>query len=240
MTQSRIRHVVLALAIFLSQLLATDSILAQLPKTTSASRWLFPRGNSEGTQSQFSTSKPQNLDSFSLKWSTNAIAGDVQPLIGNLIDNSELVPTNPYAPLEICAVIAGQLVTIDATGRTKGLTRLPPFVRSVSVIMDSSALPIELYRRFPSMLGLETIERRDTTDSLALGYIAAYDSTADSIAILKNLTIDVRPFAPNLFASVKPVCALPYGADQIMVHAVVNMSAPTLSSIPPQVPFFEE
>ncbi len=238
MTRICFRHVVLCVSILLGIGYAATPVAAQLPTAASAARWLFPRGNSEGTQSQFSSGLAQTLDSFNLKWSTNAIAGDVQPLIGNLINNTQLAPAYPYAPLEICAVIAGQLITLDATGRTATKTRLPAFVRSVSVILDSSSLPIELYKKYPSMLGLETIERRDTTDSLAVGYLAAYDSTADSIAILKNLSVDVRPYAPNLFASIKPVMALPYGADQLMIHAIVDMSAPVIPSSPSNVPFF--
>ncbi len=238
MTSSRFALSTLVAALLLFFCLFGMSAFAQLPRAASPSRWLYPAGNSEATHSQNSASRAQNLDSFQLKWSTNAIAGDVQPLIGNIIDNTQLVPSYPFAPLEITAVIAGQLITLDATGRTRTITRLPPFVQAVSVLLDSASLPTELYKRYPSILGLETIERRDTTDSLALGYIAGFDATADTIAILKNLTIDVRPFAPNLFASITPVYAQPFGANQIMVHAVVNMSTPTIPAIPPSLPFF--
>ncbi len=223
--------------VFVVLALSASRSFAQLPFSTSPAQWLYPRGNAEATLSQKNLGGPQSPDSLSLKWSSNAIAGDVHPLVANIINNLKLVPTYPFAPLEISAVIAGQLVTIDATGRTKTITRLPSFVRSISVALDSSCIPLELYKKYPAILGLETIERRDTTDSLALGYLAAYDTTADTISILKRLTIDVRPFAPNLFASIKPIFGRSV-SNQLVVHAIVNMSSPTIPSPPSSLPYF--
>ncbi len=213
---------------------------AQLPTAASPARWVYPDGNSEATRNQPTPSAKQNLDSVVIKWSTNAIAGDVRPLIGNIINNNKLSPNNPFAPLEIAAVIGGKLVIVDATGRNKPPSVLPPFVRSVSVLLDSASLPQQVYSLFPSLIGLESIENAKPVgeqDSIAYSYIAGYDTTRDSIVVLKRLALDVRPYDPNLFAGIKPVFGRPLG-NQVVISAIVSMSNPTIPSIPSITPFF--
>lgn len=230
-------------ALFIALILfcaAASSLYAQYPVAASPARWIYPLGNSEATRLQSIPSAPQRFDTLILKWASKSIAGDVEPLIGNIIDNPKLTPVNPFAPLEIVAVIGGQLVLIDATGRSRTPVNLPPFVRGVSVLLDSSMLPLKLYEDFPSLIALESIENnkeKDNVDSLAYSYLFGFDKRADSIAFIKRLVLDVRDYNPNLFAGIKPVFGHAMGND-LQVHAIVNMSTPTIPDPPLPTPFF--
>ncbi|MFM8178115.1 MAG: hypothetical protein ACKOAG_02890, partial [Candidatus Kapaibacterium sp.] len=117
-------------------------------------------------------------------------------------------------------------------------TRLPSFVASASAIFDETRLPAIVSARYPGIIALESIERRDSKDSLAVAYLAAVDSAADSLTIIKRLTVDVAPFSPNLFASVRPFHAEAQGAST-SIFCTVDMSSPTVdTSSGRRLPFF--
>lgn len=219
-------------------LASTHFTLVAQPRTTaSPARWTSPKGSWESTRSQFVGSSPQSLDSLVLRWSSNRIAGDIHPLIGNVLNDS-VMPGNLFSPQEILAVVGGDLLVLDATGRVAKTTRLPSFVSAVSAVFDENQLPAGVSSRYPSVIALETIERRDSKDSLAVAYLAALDSASDSIAIVKRLTIDVAPFSPNLFAAIRPFFAEAQG-NSTSVYCSVDMSSPVVdTSAGSSLPFF--
>lgn len=210
---------------------------AQLPVASSPAKWLYPLGNSEATRTQDFPSARQTFDTIVRKWSTAAIAGDIEPLIGNIINNPKLAETNPYAPQEIVAVVGGQLIILDATGRTQRPIRLPSFIRSVSCLLDSSVLPTNIYAKFPSLIALESIENKNVQDSLAFGYIYGHDTLSDSVAFIQRLAVDIRPYSPNYYAGIKPVFATPQG-NSLLVTSIANTSIPTIGDAPPLIPYF--
>lgn len=224
---------------FLCTILASThpALVAQPRTTASSARWTSPKGSWESTRSQFVGSFPQPLDSLVLRWSTNSIAGDIQPLVGNVLNDSVL-PGNVFSPQEILAVVGGDLLILDATGRVAKRTRLPSFVSAVSAVFDENQLPTDVSSRYPSVIALETIERRDSKDSLAVAYLAALDSASDSIAIVKRLTVDVAPFSPNLFAAIRPFFAEAQG-NSTSVYCSVDMSSPVVDTLAgSSIPFF--
>lgn len=203
----------------------------------SPSNWLYPDGNMQGTKNIFLPSDKQSLDSFKIKWSTPDISGDVKPLIGNIINNPKLGPSFKWAPNEMAAVVSGEIITIDASGRTGKKSSLPPYVKSISVLFDT--LRPEIIPVVPGqvVLGLETIEVENLKDSLAYAYICGFDHGIDTIGILKRLAIDLRDYKPNIFASIKPVFGRKEGND-FLVYATVNMTKPTITANPGPTPFF--
>ncbi len=216
---------------------ALFTLHAQPLTTSSPARWTTPRGPLEANRSQSFPSVPQRLDSLIMRWSSTSLAGDIQPLIGNVINDAAL-PGNPYAPQEIMAVVGGELLVVDAMGRMAKRTRLPSFVSSASAVFDENNLPAGVSARYPGIIALESIERRDTKDSLAVAYLAALDSAADSLAIIKRLTINVAPFSPNLFASIRPFFAEAQGTST-SVFCTVDMSSPSVDSTSgKRLPFF--
>jgi hypothetical protein len=203
-------------------------VQAQPATNSSPARWTTPRGTYEASRAQPFSSSPQALDSLILRWSTNRIAGDVHPLVANVVNDS-VIPGNSYAPQEIVAVVGGELLMIDANGRVRNQTRLPAFIKSASAIFDDSQLPASVSALYPAVVALESIERRDSKDSLAVAYLAAFDAVADTAAIIKRLTLDVAPFAPNLFASIRPFFAKAQG-NNTTVFCTVDMSSPVVDT----------
>jgi hypothetical protein len=194
----------------------------------SPSNWLYPNGNSEATKQQIEKSGAQEIDSLRIKWSTSSISGDVQPLIGNIINNSKLFPDFKYAPNEIVAVMAGRIIVVDAKGNTHRVTNhYNPFFKNVSCLFDTNSTGLNYSTTSPQILGIEMIEFENKFDSLAYTFIAGFDNKADTIRMLKRLAIDLRPYKPNTFASIKPVYGKRIGQD-IFIYATVNMSKPAI------------
>jgi hypothetical protein len=209
---------------------------------SSPARWLYPNGNLEATRHQTLRSGSQLFDTIKLKWKTPFLSGQIQPLVGNIVDNRKLSIDNPYSPNEIVALVGGRLIVIDATGRTIVDVSAPDFARQASLIIDSLAMPSTLYGRFSSMVALETIEAKDAdstnSDSLCSTYIFAYDNINRSFDIIKQLTLDVRPYTPNLFASIRPVYARRNPTNTAsQIHCIVSMSSPDLFE-PKSTPYF--
>ncbi len=203
----------------------------------SPSNWLFPDGNSEGTHAQKTISGVQPLQELSLKWSSPAIAGDVQPLIGNIINNSKINSLYPYAPNEIVAIMGDKIVMLDAVGRTLE-TPFPITVsgiKSVSCLFDTTDPYINSFPGNSVVLGLETMETENLTDTLALTYLAGFDNVLRIFRMINRYAIDLRPFNPNYFAGIKPVFGKKTNSD-VSVYSIVNMSNPSTTFTYP--PFF--
>lgn len=205
--------------------------------SASPSNWLYPYGNAEATRQQPQVSAPQSFDSIGVKWISGAIYGDIQPLIGNIVNNPRIIPTTLWAPNEITAVIGGNLVVLGGDGRTVASQPLPPFVKNVSVLFDSTFLLPDAFTIFPVIMGLEIIEHEAGLDSAARGYIAGYSTDSSRIEIIKRLAVDLRPYTPNNSASVMPVFGRSNGTD-MTVYSVVNMNNPQVFFSPTTDPPF--
>jgi hypothetical protein len=214
----------------------SNPLFAQV-NLASPSNWLYPDGNSEGTHTQKISSGIQPLKELALKWSSSAIAGDVQPLIGNIINNNKINSLYTYAPNEIVAVMGDKIVMLDATGRTieTDLPKTVTGIKSVSCLFDTTDLYINSVPGNTVVLGLETMEMQNFTDSLAFSYLAGYDNVLRIFRILNRLAIDLRPYKPNIFASVKPVFGQKTNSD-VSIYSIVNMSNPSATITNP--PFF--
>ena len=214
--------------------LSVPNLPSQMP--ASHSNWLYPHGNMQGTlYNPWSSEIWQAIDRFTIKWSTPAISGDVQPLIGNIIDNKKLMGSFRYAPNEIVAVVGGKLIVVDARGKVWGNTQLPPFIQNVSVLFDSTLATVTNNVNNLVVMGLETIVYENMRDSLAFAYIAGFNQPADSVALLKRLAIDLRPYSPNISASIKPF----FGKreqNNMVVYTTVNMVSPLVPSTPSFIP----
>lgn len=189
-------------------------------------QWPTPRGAYPAMPVQTVASAPQSLQAFVLKMRSTDIAGDIQPIIADIIPNPPLGRRFPFSPLEIAAVAGGKLITLDASGSITYRSALPPYARAVSFVADSSLLPLQLRSRMPSVLLLETAEHYAPQDSLAVAYVAGYDPAADSVAIITRLAYDLRPTVPNLAAWVRPVFATTV-SNSLVVYAAIGMTSPS-------------
>lgn len=205
--------------------------------SASPSNWLYPYGNAEATRQQFQRSGTQSFDSVSVKWISTDIYGDVQPLVGNIVNNPKIVPSNPWAPNEIAAVIAGRLVVLGGNGKTVASAALPSFIKNVSVLFDSTALLPDAFTIFPVIMGLEVIEHEAGIDSVARTYVAGYSTNSSQIEIIKRVAVDLRPYAPNNSASIAPVFGRSDGTEMTL-YSVVNMSNPSVFSSSDVTPQF--
>lgn len=198
----------------------------------SPANWLFPQGNSEALNVQVQPSfLPQSMDSLAVKWVSDELYGDIQPLVGNLVSNEKLISTLPYGPNEIAAVASNggssEVVIIGGDGKVLSRRPAPRFVSNISVLFDSLALLPSTFTTFPVVMGLEVLEHDGGSDSLAHAYVAAYDGINDTIQLIKRLTIDLRDYAPNNSASVRPVLGRSDGSE-MLVYAIVNMNRPNV------------
>lgn len=203
----------------------------------SPANWLYPDGNVSASKKCYTKSGKQRVDSMAIKWSSPAISGDVQPLIGNIINNVKLSDDFLFAPNEIAAVIGDSLVILDAMGKTRSKLHVPNFVKGISVLLDTLQTGPSSQTMLPVIMGLETIESQDTFHT-AKAYLAGYYSNFDSAVMLRTLTLDLNNYNPNFAASVKPVFGkiTPNG---YYVYATVNMSKPFVSDpIPLNAPYF--
>ncbi len=206
--------------------LINDKLDAQIYPASPAN-WLYPKGNPEGTRRVLFPSQSQSLDSFVVKWSTDVIAGDIEPLIGNIINNGKLFDSFPYAPNEMAAVIGNDIIVVDGAGRTfiKRKSDDIKLIKGISVLMDTLNTGINYTTQNPVVMGLETIESQ-SEDTLAFAYLAGFDAISNNSKILKRLAIDMRLYKPNIFAGVKPIYSKKNG-DDLIIYATMNISKPT-------------
>ncbi len=233
LTKMRLNKLNLIRILITLGLLLNFKLMSQSP-LASPSCWLFPNGNQSATRYISVPSSRQNIDSFIIKWSSPYIAGDVQPLIGNLINNPKIKNEFRWSPNEIAAIIGDELLILEATGRKKPNTTLPPFIRGISFLFDTLSPMPGAISNFPLSMGLESIEYMNTKDSLAFAYLASFNHKYDTLSIIKRLAIDLREFSPNLFASIKPILGHQVGSN-FNIFATVNMSKPDNT---PNIPYF--
>ncbi len=214
------------------------SVLAQ-NFLSSPSYWLFPEGNPEATRFQAIKSQPQDLTRFTIKWRTNAIAGNVVPLVGNIIDDAKIDNSFPFAPNEIVSVVGGKIVVVDTKGFPHKLNNSNiPFIKNIGFLFDTLSSTFYPNPTSTLVLGLETIEFENPKDTLAYTYIAGFDSRSDSVALIKRIVVDLRKYKPNIFASLRPFFGKRIGND-FFLFSSANMFYPTVaSSNPPTAPFF--
>ena len=206
------------------------------------SNWLYPDGNLNATLFNAVPSNQQFIDSFSVKWTTPYISGDVKPLIGNLVRSNPLSGFI-FEPNEIVAVMGDEIVMLSGTGSLLKRSSFPNFVtgiKSISCLIDPNSDGPDDFTNDTLIMALEGIEQFNplSTDSLAYSYLFGYNRDRDSIIPLKRLALNLRPFNPNIFASIKPL----YGksiSGRLMIYASVNMTLPKITDIfASEPPFF--
>jgi hypothetical protein len=229
---AKARKIYIAAVILMTFLLPLKTI-AQINQASSAN-WLFPKGNASGTRHIGVRSGAQIIDSMRVKWSTAEISGDVQPLIGNIINNGRLIDNFPAAPNEIVAVMGDSIVVLGAGGQPKK-SSMPAYVKDVSVLIDTLATQVNTATTRPLILGLESIEFESPEEKLAFSYLAGFDHGSDTVRVLKRLAVDLRDYDPNYFASITPVFGKRAGGETV-VFATVNMSDPAAPDPNPVLP----
>ncbi len=201
------------------------------------SNWLFTEGNVSATKQNPYPSISQSFDSLVIKWSTPLISGEVQPLIGNIINNPKLNSNFLYSPNEMAAVMGNRIVLINGTGKLAKVYEFPEFVRgvkSLNFLLDTLSTDIR-GSNLPVLLLTESMET--SYDSIAHSYIFGYDAKRDTILIARRLAIDMRAYKPNIYASIKPFAGKLYG-NEVQIYATVNTHTPELiSQNPPFTPF---
>ncbi len=212
----------------------------------SPANWRYPNGNSSATKYISQKSEKQDIDSFLVKWSNPDISGDVQPLIGNVVNNGKLMNEFRYAPNEIAAVIGDELIVLSGAGRLLGKSSfsdgmsgvIPQGIKGISLLFDSTSAGVGLQEQGIMQMALETIEYHNP-DSLAYSYVAGFDSETNNPIMLRRLAIDLREFAPNVSASIKPVFAKNENGEHLL-YATVNMAYPEISGAgnPASAPYF--
>jgi hypothetical protein len=197
----------------------------------SPSNWLYPEGNLQATLNNPVASTIQIIDSFSVKWSTPYISGDVKPLIGNIVQNKPLF-NFLYEPNELIAVMGDEIVIINGTGSLIKKTKFPSYVngiKGISCLIDTNSTSFQDVIYGPVIIGMEGIEQFNPQDkdSLAYSYIFGFNGKTDSILPLKRLAVNLRPYSPNIYASIKPICGKKVN-NRLMIYATVNMTRPKI------------
>ncbi|GAB5464908.1 MAG: hypothetical protein Kapaf2KO_03440 [Candidatus Kapaibacteriales bacterium] len=207
----------------------------------SPANWMYPAGNAAAVRNVEYQSDTQSIDSMIVKWSTDAISGDVVPLIGNLINNRRLFNTFPFAPNEMVAAVNGEIVIVDGGGRVFSNQIDGDFIDRVSVLIDTLKTNISDDNRDLLVLGIETIENLNR-DTLAYSYIVGYSDTDTAAKVIQRMAIDMRQYAPNYHASIKPFYGRSNSGD-LSIYATVNSNQPIVTGfqpndILPQAPYF--
>lgn len=226
--RERMKGRVFRTALFIAAALFLLNAIAATSQTykSSPANWMFPDGNSAGTRFVSKRSATQPLDSFIVKWSSGEIFGDVKPLIGNVINDEKIFYGFQYAPNEIVAVIGDTVVIVDAAGRSRGKTETMNYVRGVSALYDRNATDLTSGVQNPCVIAFETNENQNLKDTLAFAYVGQYDENPDTVKTLMRLAIDLRDFAPNYFASIKPIFGRKIDSEDL-IFATVNMTKPS-------------
>ncbi|MGI6370528.1 MAG: VCBS repeat-containing protein [Ignavibacteria bacterium] len=238
---------ILVAILFVFFLNTSTYLFAQVPANPAS--WHFPDGNKEATKYVPFRSKEQQLDSFKIKWSSNYIFGDVQPLIGNIIHNNRIIDDPeafPFSPNEIAAVIGDNLIILNGAGKVLANYELVDNNRNgigilgVSALLDTNSNSFTPYNSARTLvLGFETIESK-RPDSLAVAYLGGWNHTSTNegnFGILRRIALNLKSdYLPNVSASLKPIYARKRIANEYnnnpgyAIYATVNMSKPTISN----------
>lgn len=225
-------------AVIFSMFIANMVALAQSAAPNPCS-WNYIDGNPESTRLNKIKSEPQSLDSFRVKWSIDAVAGDVRPLIGNIVNNSKINKNFKYHPNEIAALMSGRIAIIDATGNIHKYNDYMPFVKDLSVLIDTlSTDPFTTSNQTTLVMGIESIEM-DSPDGLSHAYLAGFDSQADTAKLLRRLTLDLREYKPNSYANIKPVFGRKSSnSADYSIFSVINCASPRWDTSHTPLPYF--
>ena len=234
-------------------LIATTQLYAQTP--ASPSNWMYPDGNLSATKyNKFRSERFQIVDSFKIKWTSNEIRGDVQPLIGNIVHNQPIILNSSefrYSPNEISAIIGDTLVILDGSGKTithfciRNNDSTGNEIIGISALLDtSSSLMSPEYTGRTLIMGFESIEA-EREDSLAVTFLGGWNHNTDSFLFVRRIALNLqydpvkfKDYLPNYSASIKPLYARKRYLDDwdvsndssgFMVYATVNMSQPKIA-----------
>jgi len=202
--------------------------------SASPANWRYINGNTEGTRNVETRSGRQYFDSLQIKWITPHIAGDVQPLIGNIVANNKIFPNMPFAPNEMAAVVGDRIVIIDGSGKVLVNEKLPEElygVINISALLDTSFVGTDFPFSSPTVvLGMETIEA-ERKDSLAVAFIVGYDHQEQRVKILRRFSMNLKNSAnyPNVSASLKPIFSKKSG-EEFTLYATFNMANPKIGN----------
>jgi hypothetical protein len=202
---------------------------------------------------KYRSERPQLLDSLKIKWFSEAIRGDIQPLIGNIVQNSPIIQNSdyfPYQPNEIAAVMGDTLIIMDGAGKI--LVKFPLVtgadmtndIIGISALLDTNANHEDgeyEYSGRSLILGFESIEAQ-RSDSLAVTYIGGWVSDANNFSYIRKLALNLqrdsikfRDYLPNFSASLKPIYARKRYVDEYSsedggytIYATANMSQPKI------------
>ena len=237
------KQLLLVLSFFVITFLTS---VAQDAPLVNPSVWTYPMGNPSGTLLQLYKSAPQELECcFNIKWSTAAISGDVQPLIGNIINNSPISGDFFRAPNEIIAYVNGQIVILDAYGRQR-IAGLPFDVgitaSKVSLLIDTTSESSFSQSGEQTMVFcLEGYEQVRNRDSVAYAWVIGVIPNTDSLKLIRRLAVSLGDFAPNTFASVTPFYARAERSTSQRrpwyIYVQVNMTRPEIQ-FGNKTPFF--
>ncbi len=238
-----LKHFSIILSFFV---VTTISIFAQEAPLVNPSVWTYLMGNPAGTLLQLYKSAPQELECcFNIKWSTAAISGDIQPLIGNIINNPPISADFFRAPNEIVAYVNGEIVILDAYGRQR-ISGLPfdagITASKISLLIDTTTESSFSQSGDQTMvLCLEGYEQVRNRDSVAYAWVVGVIPNTDSLKLVRRLAVSLGNFVPNTFASVTPFYAR---ADRSSsprrpwyIYVRVNMSKPDIQ-FGNKTPFF--
>jgi hypothetical protein len=196
---------------------------------SSPSNWIYLDGNSQATRRNSYASTPQDIDSIKLKWSTDLISGQVQPLIGNIANNPKINAKFPNAPNEITAVMGDKLILFSGTGKLLASFQFPDYVvgiKSVSALLDTLSTDFSGNNSL-SIIATESIEHN--VDSMANNYLFYYNENKQTIEIYKRLALDLRQFAPNIYSSLKSFAGKRTG-DDFQIFTTANIHTPIFDS----------
>lgn len=225
--------------ILVSVFLISTWILFSQNYIASPAIWVFPNCNPQSTNHQIIKSKPQDLSNFVIKWRTNSISGDLQPLVGNIINDPKIDSNFTYAPNEIVAIRGGKFILVDSRGLThKTNSSAIPYINNISFLFDTLSNTFYPFPNSTLLLGIETIEFENQKDTLLYTFIAGYDAKGDTIKLIKRIVVDQRAYKPNLFGSLRPFFGKKYGND-FLLYVSSNIYNPIATQPDPvSAPFF--
>ena len=232
--------------------IASLQLYGQTP--ASPSNWMYPDGNLSATKYNKNRSERyQELDSFKIKWFSNEIRGDVQPLIGNIVHNPPIILNSTefrYSPNEIAAIIGDTLIILDGSGKTlshfciRNNDSMGNEIIGISALLDtSSSLSLPEYSGRTLILGFESIEA-ERVDSLAVTYLGGWNHTNNDFQFTNRIALNLqydpvklKDYIPNYSASLKPIYARKRYLDDwgvsndsagYMVYVTTDMSQPNV------------
>lgn len=213
------------------------SLLVIAQTDGSPSNWLFPDGNYSATKYNSRVSVDQDITKFKIKIVNDKISGDLQPLIGNLVDNDKISASFPYGPNELAVVSGRNIMILDGAGKlySKTLDNSILPIKGISMLFDSLATGYQENPNSHVIMAFETIESV-SEDSLAHSYLAGYDNENDELVLHKRLAIDMRRYPQNIYSSIRPFFAR-FSNSSIDLLTTLDIYNPIVDSTSQPVPY---